>query len=506
MNRAVGLLAFDLGAESGRAVLGQLDDDHLELSEIHRFPNGPVRVLDDLHWDVLRLWSEMKRGLELCARKAGGELAGIGVDTWGVDFALLGADGSLLGNPYHYRHPQTEGMMKEAFRRVSRQEIFERTGIQFMQINTLYHLLAMAVRNAPALEVAHTFLTMPDLFNFWLTGQKVCEFTNATTTQLYDPREGAWAGPLLEKLGLPVHILPGIVPPGTVLGPLLPAVTKEAGLGEVPVIAPACHDTGSAVAAVPARDRHWAYISSGTWSLIGVEVAEPLINAQSLAHNFTNEGGVCGTFRFLKNVMGLWLVQECKRVWAQAGDRFSYDDLTQMAARAEPFKALVDPDCQIFLRPGDMPARMRTVCRKTGQAVPGDKGNMVRCILESLALKYRYVLERLEAILGHEVEIIHIAGGGTRNRLLCQFTADATQRPVIAGPTEATATGNIIMQALALGHVASLEEGREIVRRSFKTATYEPRDADRWDEAYVRFLRVLEQAESLPSVPVAGSC
>ncbi len=498
MARAIGLLAFDLGAESGRAVLGRFDGKKLELSEVHRFPNGPVRVSDSLYWDVLRLWSEMKHGLRLCARKYRTELAGIGVDTWGVDFALLGADDSLLGNPHHYRDPRTEGMMEEAFRRAPREEIFERTGIQFMPLNTLYHLLAMAVHKAPALQVAKTFLMMPDLFNFWLSGRKVCELTDATTTQFYDPREGTWSRPLFENLGLPFHILPEIVPPGTILGPLLPSVSNEVGLlGKVPVIAPACHDTGSAVAAVPARAGDWVYISSGTWSLMGAEITEPIINAQSLTYNFTNEGGVCGSFRFLKNIMGLWLVQECRRTWTQAGEEFSYEELTEMAARAEPFTALVDPDHQAFLRPGDMPARIRAFCERTGQPVPETRGAIIRCALESLALKYRWVLERLEEILGRKLQVIHIVGGGMRNRLLCQLTADATRRPVMAGPAEATAIGNILMQALTLGHIASLEEGREIVRRSFDVVTYEPRDPARWDEAYVRFLKVLEQGESV---------
>ncbi len=497
MAKAIGFLAFDLGAESGRAVLGCFDGEKLSLSEVYRFPNGPVRVLGSLYWDVLHLWSEIKHGLRLCARQGKVELVGIGVDTWGVDFALLGADDSLLGNPHHYRDPRTEGMMEEAFRRVPREEIFERTGIQFMPINTLYHLLAMAIHEAPALKLARTFLMMPDLFNFWLTGRKVCEFTDATTTQFYDPRKGTWSKLLFKKLGLPFHILPEIVPPGTVLGPLLPSVAEEVGLRKVPVIAPACHDTGSAVAAVPARGEDWAYISSGTWSLMGTEITEPIINAQSLAYNFTNEGGVCGTFRFLKNIMGLWLVQECRRTWARAGEEFSYEELTEMAACAEPFKALVDPDHPVFLRPGDMPATIKNFCERTGQPVPETKGAILRCALESLALKYRWVLERLEAMLRRRLEVIHIIGGGSRNKLLNQFTADATQRLVMAGPAEATAIGNILMQTLASGYIASLQEGREMVRRSFKMTTYEPGDPTRWDEAYTRFLTIMEQEENV---------
>ncbi len=342
MSKTLSLLALDLGAESGRTMLGQFDGQRLWLTQIHRFPNGPVRLPDGLHWDVLRLWSEIKHGLALAAREHKG-LAGIGLDTWGVDFGLLDRDGVLIGNPYHYRDSRTDGMVEEACRRVPRAEIFAQTGIQFMQLNSLYQLLAMVVRRSPALDIAATFLTMPDLFNYWLTGRKVCEFSIVTTTQCYDPRKADWARPLLERLGIPTHIFPGIVPPATTLGELLPAVADEIG-ATMPVIAPACHDTGSAVAAVPAAGADFAYISSGTWSLIGAELSAPVINEKSLAYDFTNEGGVGGTFRFLKNVSGLWLVQECRRAWAREGEELSYDDLTELAAEAAPLRAVIDPD------------------------------------------------------------------------------------------------------------------------------------------------------------------
>ena len=401
-----------------------------------------------------------------------------------MDFALLDARDELLGNPSHYRDSRTDGMMEEAFRRLPREEIFESTGIQFMQINSLFQLLAMAVQGSPVLGAAQTFLNMPDLFNFWLTGRKASEFTIATTSQCYDPRAGDWAWTMLEKLGLPTRIFGDIVPPGTRLGPLHPAVAEETGEGEVPVIATAGHDTAAAVAAVPARGHDYAYISSGTWSLMGVEVDEPLITPQSLAYNFTNEGGVEGTIRLLKNIMGLWLVQECRREWAQASEDLSWDELTRMAAEAEPFGGLVNPDAHRFLAPGDMPQKIQGYCAETGQPVPQSKGAILRCALESLALKYRLVLERLEDMLGRELPIVHIIGGGSKNGLLDQLTADATGRPVVAGPAEATSIGNILMQALALGHVASLEEGRELVRRSFEVATYEPGETAGWDEAY----------------------
>jgi len=489
-------LAFDLGAESGRGVMGFFDGKLLRLEDVHRFPNGPVRILDSLHWDVLRLFSEMKEALRLALQRYGADLQGIGVDTWGVDFALIGRRDELLGNPYHYRDKRTDGMMEEAFRRVSKEEIFERTGIQFMKLNTLYQLLAMVVENSPLLEVAETLLMMPDLFHFWLTGRKVSEFTEATTTQFYDPRAKGWSKPLCEKLGLPYHILTEIIPPGTVIGDLLPSIASETGAGPVPVIAPASHDTGSAVAAVPASTQDYAYISSGTWSLMGVEVTEPIINAQSLALNFTNEGGVCGTFRFLKNIMGLWLVQECRRTWARGGEELSYAQLTEQAAAAKPFVSLIEPDHAAFLSPGDMPAEIRSFCQQTGQSVPEDKGAVIRCCLESLALKYRWTVESLEQIMGQKLSVIHLVGGGTQNRLLSQFTADATGRPAIAGPVEATAIGNILMQALARGYVSSLAQAREVIRNSFEVITYEPQNVAAWDEAYARFLAIKEKAET----------
>ncbi len=487
-------LAFDLGAESGRAVVGHLDDERLHLEEIHRFSNGPVQVLDSLYWDVLRLWSEIKQGLALAARACGDSLVSVGVDTWGVDFGLLAADDTLLGNPYHYRDRRTDGMMDLAFEIVPRTIIYERTGIQFMQLNSLYQLLAMARAGSPLLAAARTFLNMPDLFNFWLSGRKVSEFTIATTSQCYDPRAGDWARDLVDRLGIPAHIFGEIVPPGTVLGTLLGTVAEETGCRPLSVIASAGHDTAAAVAAVPvaaaggAARPPYIYLSSGTWSLMGVELTEPIINARSLAYNMTNEGGVYGTFRFLRNIMGLWLVQECRREWARAGDPLTYDDLTHLAAGAPPFGSLIVPGDSRFLPPGDMPARIQAFCRQTGQPVPESKGAIIRCVLESLALEYRWVAERLVEIAGHPLPTIHIFGGGSRNRLLNQFAADATGRTVITGPVEATAIGNLLVQAIALGYLANLDEGRALVRRSFPVETYEPHDTAAWDEAYERYL------------------
>jgi rhamnulokinase len=489
-------LAFDLGAESGRAVVGHLDDKKLRLEEIHRFGNGPVQVLDSLHWDVLRLWTDIKHGLGLAAQAYGGDLSSVGLDTWGVDFGLLAADDTLLGNPYHYRDRRTDGLMEAAFDIVPRAEIYERTGIQFMQLNSLYQLLAMAQADAPALGAARTFLNMPDLFNFWLSGCKANEFTIATTSQCYDPRAGDWARDMLETLGIPSRIFDGgdsgLVPPGTVLGRLHRSVCDEAGLPAgspaLPVVASAGHDTASAVAAVPVTSAEYIYLSSGTWSLMGVESKKPIITASSLAYDFTNEGGVNGTFRFLKNIMGLWLVQECRREWARASEPLAYDDLTRMAAAAPAFGSLVALSDSRFLPPGDMPARIQAFCRQTGQSVPETRGEIVRCALESLALEYRWVAERLDEMIGRRLPVIHIFGGGSRNKLLNQFAADATGRTVIAGPVEATAIGNVLVQAIALGHIADLAEGRALVRRCFEVEVFEPNDTAAWDEAYERYL------------------
>ncbi len=485
-------LAFDFGAESGRAMMGTFTGDQLALTEVHRFPNTPVRLPSAMHWNILQLWQEIKTGIERAGRTLDAAPSSIGVDTWGVDFGLLDRTGALIGNPVHYRDDRTDGMLDAAFAKVSHAEIFGQTGIQFMQINTLYQLLSMTLRNDPALERAVTFLTIPDLFNYWLTGRKVCEFTNATTTQTFNPITGGWATELLTNLGIPTHIFPEIVKPGTILGALQGTVAHELGIqGGVPVVAPACHDTGSAVAAVPATNQRFGWISSGTWSIVGAEVPEAVVNPETLLYNLTNEGGVNNSYRLSKNVAGLWLVQECRRSWAREGADHSYAELTSLAAAAPPFQAIIDPDHSLFLKPSepgdDMPSRIQTLCRQSGQPVPTDKGAIIRCALESLALKYRWVLEKLELILGYPLDPLHMVGGGTQNGLLCRFTADATGRQVIAGPVEATAIGNVIMQAVALGDLASLAEGRELIRRSFDVMTYEPTsERAAWEAAYAR--------------------
>lgn len=489
------LLAFDLGAESGRAMLGRFDGRRLQLQERHRFPTGATVVHERLYWDVLRLHDEIKQGLRATADV---DIASVGVDTWGVDYGLLADDGSLLDNPRHYRDPRTDGVMARALERISRDRVFAATGVQFMPINTLFQLLAMQETEAVQLQAAQRFLMMPDLLHFFLTGESVCEFTNATTTQFYDPRQGRWSEELFEAFGLPTRILPEIVAPGTRLGPLLASTATECGVSAgVPVVAPATHDTGSAVAAVPAAGADFAYISSGTWSLMGAELDAPDVSAAALEHNFTNEGGVGGTFRFLKNIMGLWLVQECRRTWAAEGRERSYAELTEAAAAAAPFAAHVDPDDERFLAPGDMPGRVRAFCRDSGQVEPTGEGAIIRCVLESLALKYRWVLERLEVTLDRRLTPIHIVGGGIQNALLCQLTADATDRVVIAGPAEATAAGNLLVQALGLGWLDSVDDIRAVVRTSFEPATFTPTaERDRWDEAYVRFGSLLRGPEA----------
>ncbi len=350
----------------------------------------------------------------------------------------------------------------------------------------------MRLSNSPLLEAAERLLMMPDLFGFWLTGRKVAEFTDVTTTQAYDPRERAWAWGLLEKLDLPGRIMPEIVPPATVLGQLVASVADETGAPKIPVIAPACHDTAAAVAAVPAdATRSWAFLSSGTWSLMGMEVHDPIITEQSLRYNFTNEGGVEGTFRFLKNIMGLWLLQESRRTWQRAGQEHSYDQLSEMAAGAKPFATLIDPDDSRFIAPGDIPARIAEFCKQTHQAPPDSIAGFVRCIFDSLALKYRWVLERIEECTGRSAEVVHVVGGGSLDRFLCQLTADATGRLVVTGPVEATAAGNVMMQTIASGQLSSVAQGRELIRKSFDVRTYEPKPDDSWQEAYERFCNLL---------------
>ncbi|HEX9189085.1 MAG TPA: rhamnulokinase family protein, partial [Vicinamibacteria bacterium] len=445
MGNALSFLAADLGAESGRVMVGRFDGGRLLLTEAHRFDSRPVRLPGGLHTDVLRIFAEIQQGLGAAA--PGGEIGGVGVDTWGVDFALLDGDGLLLGNPYHYRDAIGGSVMESTFARVPRAEVFGATGIQLLEINTLFQLRRLQERGSAALGAARRLLMMPDLFSFWLSGRAANEYTIATTSQCLDVASGRWATGLLERLSLPTGIFGEIVPPGTVLGDLLPHVAEEAGLPPRPVIAVGGHDTALAVAAVPAASEGFAYLSSGTWSLLGAEIPRPFVGEASRAANFTNEGGVGGTIRFLKNLCGLWLVQESRRHWGRLGEALSYDRLAEMAEAAPAFRSLVDVDDPAFAPPGDMPARIQASCRRTGQPVPETKGEIVRAALDSLALKYRFVLEQADALAGRRLAPLHIVGGGSRNGLLCQLAADATGRLVTAGPAEATAAGNVLMQA-----------------------------------------------------------
>ena len=480
-------LAFDLGAESGRAMLGELRSGRLDLREIRRFANDPIRQNGSLHWDVRRLWRQMEQAL---AMAGDGRLTSVGVDGWGVDYALLDERGELLENPYHYRDARNEGVMEAVFERVSRERIFAVTGVQFLQINTLFQLYAACRLTPGVVDAAHTLVTIPDLFNYWLSGRICCEYTVATTTQFVDARERTWASPLLTDIGLPTQLLPEIVQPGSVIGTICgDAMSTLAG---TPVVAPACHDTGSAIASVCAGGST-AFISSGTWSLVGTEIDAPLITAKARDLNFTNEGGVCGTVRLLKNISGLWLLQSCRRIWAAEGRSIEYEALVAAAADDRlSFRSLVDPDHHAFLNPADMPAEIGKYCHQTAQEPPLEPAAFARTILESLALKYRVVLESLEELTGRRITQIRIVGGGSRNRLLNQFTADATGRTVIAGPVEATALGNIAMQMLATSAVPSLAEARAVIERSFPVERFEPAATDKWDAHYRRFLDYLE--------------
>jgi len=479
-------LAFDLGAESGRAVLARLQSGILTAEEVHRFPNQPIREGGSLRWDVKKLWSEIR---EAFAKLKIADITSVGVDTWGVDYALLGAGGDLLQNPYHYRDRRTEGVMEEVCRRITREEIYRATGIQFMPINTLYQLYAECRDNPAIVSAAKYFVTIPDLLNYWLSGNIVCEFTNATTTQMVDPIRRTWATELLEQLELPANLPAQIVEPGSVIGSLLPDVAPS--LPSTSVIVPACHDTGSAVAAISARNGT-AFISSGTWSLVGTELDAPVITADSLRLNFTNEGGVGGTTRFLKNVMGLWMLQGCRQSWTSQGHAYEYGELMNLAAQEAGFQHLVDPDHDSFLRPSDMPSAIGAFCRRTGQPVPHTPAAFVRSVLESLAFKYRLVLESLEQVTGRRIEQIRVIGGGSKNHLLNQLTANATGRRVMAGPAEATALGNLGMQILATGAASSLDEVRSIIDRSFPTEVFEPLDSDEWDRHDERFSQYCE--------------
>ena len=468
------VIAIDLGATSGRVMDVAFDGARLTLHDAHRFPNIPVQTPQRLHWDVLRLWHEITTGIDKVK-----DAASIGLDCWGVDYALLDSAGELLANPAHYRDPRTNGAMDWVFQRMPRREIFERTGIQFMPLNALFQLAASIRDGSPQLELAATMLTIADLFNYWLTGSKTCEFTEVTTMQLYNPRLDDWDRDIMNAVGIPLDLLTPIVKPGTCIG----------AYNGIDVILPACHDTGSAVVAVPAASENSAYLSSGTWSLLGLELDEAIISDAAYAANVTNEGGYGGTFRLLKNIMGLWLADQCRATWRAQGQDYSFEQLTAMVRSAAPFKAFIDPDDPRFLPPGDMPARIIDFCRQTSQPAPDSDAEIMATVYASLAFKYRHVLEQLIEVSGRSVDVLHIIGGGSRNALLNQMTANAIGRPVIAGPAEATATGNAIVQLIAIGELGDVAQARAMLSQSDENRLYEPQDSPNWDAHYERFLQ-----------------
>ncbi|MFC4306523.1 rhamnulokinase [Cohnella boryungensis] len=488
------VLAFDLGASSGRALLGRLTDGKIEVEELHRFPNDPVQVGDRLHWDILRLYHEIKQGL-LKAKHQGIELQSMAIDSWAVDFGFIGKNGELVGNPYHYRDRHTEGAMDSLFAQIPPSVIFARTGIQFLPFNTIYQLFALKQANSPWLQEGNRFLMIPDLLRYFLTGEMHNEFTNATTTQLYNPVEGKWDAELLRMLDLPASWFGNVLKPGAKAGSLSHSVCEELGIPSIPVYAVAEHDTGSAVAAVPATESSFAYLSCGTWSLMGTEVDKPVLHDLARKLNFTNEGGVADTYRLLKNIMGLWILQECRREWEREGKSYSFPELVQLASEAKPLQSFIDPDDASFLPPGDMPSRIAEYCGRTGQKAPETTGEIARCILESLALKYRYVFEMTERLSAQRFQGLHMVGGGIQNTLLCQWTANAIGKPVWAGPSEGSAIGNLVVQWIAQGAFANIGEARKAIRDSFPVAVYEPSESEAWSGAYERFLNVTGFAE-----------
>lgn len=483
-------LAFDLGASSGRAILGTLVNDRLELAEIHRFTNQMQLINGHYFWNIFSLFNELKIGLKKCVKDYGVQPESIGIDTWGVDFVHLTKEDLVLSLPYAYRDSRTNTAMDDLFSMIPREEVYAQTGIQFMQFNSLFQLFSMVKDKSSLLEITDSILFMPDALNFLFSGVKKSEFSIASTSQMILPGTCEWNYDLIEKAGIPRHILQEIILPGTILGNIREEVAGETGSKPVPVIAVAGHDTGSAVVSVPCSQDNFAYISSGTWSLMGIESQKPLISEQTLELNFTNEGGVGGTTRFLKNIMGMWLIQEVQRIWEEQGTKYTWPEMVELARKSEPFKFLINPDDSMFLNPRDMTQAVRDFCHQTEQGIPQTHGEVIRCIYDSLALKYRFTMEQIGDITSQSIEVLHIIGGGANNHFLNQLTADATGLKVIAGPTEATAIGNIMIQAKALGYVGSLAEIRQIIARSSELIQFIPSKELDWEDAYNRFLRI----------------
>lgn len=483
-------LAFDLGASSGRAIIGTLDNGKITLEEVHRFPNGPIEINGGLFWNTLGLFNELKIGLAK-AVQSGANIEGIAIDTWGVDYALLDKNGFLAGQPRNYRDPRTDDAMPYAFKKMSSEKIYEATGIQFMSLNTIFQLVAASRDKDASLEIADKLLFTPNILTYFFCGDVSAEYSIATTSQLYNPSTKDWAWDVIDAMGIKRTLFPKITPSGTVVGTVRPALQEECKCGAIPVILVGSHDTASAVAAVPAKKgSSWAYLSSGTWSLLGLELDKPLVTEAARKANYTNEGGVGGKIRFLKNIMGLWLIQECRNEWKRQGTEYSFGEMVELAKKAEPLRSFVDPNAQDFVAPGDMPGRIAEYCRRTGQPVPETHGQIIRTAYESLAMRYRKTIIELESLAGIKLDVLHLVGGGCQNLLLNQFTADATGLKVLTGPIEATAMGNIAVQAMATGSIRDLDEARAIIAASTELGTYLPQDKAAWDAAYPRFTAI----------------
>ena len=486
------MLAIDLGASSGRGIIGRFDGEKLTLEENHRFPNDPVMTTGRFYWDILRIFHEIKDSIRKCSISGDKDIKSIGIDTWGVDYGLLDKNGKLISNPVNYRDVRTEGIQEYTFKTVPKEEIYKTTGIQFMNFNTIFQLVSELKENPQVFETAKDLLFVPDLLNYFLTGEKRTEYTIASTGAILDVHTRDFAFDMLSKLGIPGSIFSPLVQAGTECAPLSAALQEETAISGAKVVHVGAHDTASAVVSVPAKGDDFIYISSGTWSLMGTEINSPIVTEDSLAADFTNEGGAYGKIRFLKNIMGLWIEQESRRQWAREGEKLSFDELSNMALASKPLQSFINPDDPSFTGPGDMPGRIVEFCRKTGQHVPETKGEIIRCIFDSLAMRYRWTVENIDRMLGRKTPFINIVGGGTKEGPLCQFTADACGRPVYAGPTEATALGNIAVQAIAAGEIKDLSEARHVIRNSFEIKLYEPKDTSMWDDAYDRFLKVIK--------------
>jgi sugar (pentulose or hexulose) kinase len=492
MASAQRFLAFDLGASNGRAVVGEFDGSRLQCEDIYHFPNEPVHLRNNIHWDFLRLMGDIRNGIAAYVRRYGPDLDGIGIDTWGVDFGLLDEAGNLVGNPHHYRDRRNIGMLDEIDAKIGCYNVYASTGVRLEPISTLCQLYSLTRSRSCELRIASRFLMMPSLFGYYLTGECVDEHSSLSASGLYDCRSNSPAVQILDTLGIPAGLIPRIVMPGSIIGDLLPSVREELGIGPVPVIAPATHDSASTVIAVPADySKNWAFLSCGTWSVLGIETDSPVTSRESYDAGITNATTAGGKFMTRSNITGLWLLQECTRTWGLAGEQLDYATMVDMAKSAPAFTALINVDDPVFASPGDMPKTIASYCRRTSQPEPHNKGTLIRVILESLTLRYRAVIDNITRCTGKHIDLLHIVGGGARNAVLCQCAANALRMPVLAGPIEGTSLGNIIMQMVGTGAVGSLEEGRTLLRESFELVRYEPGETDAWDAAYERYKKVL---------------